>query len=186
MNRARSGILAAAGIWSALSFADPVSDTLPASVRACMEERDDARRLSCFDRETARLTAPAAATPGASAAAPAVAVPAPTAAPAPAASQVTDEEKFGYRGNLARPEADRRRAQEEELDQMTAKVVEVSARPHGQFVAKLENGQVWEQKTIDRSVRLKVGDEVMIRRASLGSFMLVTASGKSTRVTRVE
>jgi hypothetical protein len=192
MNRVRSGAVMLAGMWSAVAFVDAVGDTLPPSVRACMAERDDARRLSCFDRETARLTQPAEAstarapdapaTPAPAAAAPSAAAPKATpAAPAP-----SEEEKFGYRGSLAREEVDRRKAEEEKLEQLTAKVVEVSALPHGQFVAKLDNGQAWQQKMIDRSVRVKVGDQVTIRRASFGSFMLVTATGKSTRVSRVE
>jgi hypothetical protein len=185
MYRIRSAAVALAGLWSALSFADAVSDTLPASVRACMAERDDARRLACFDRETARLTdSPAASGPSASSAAatPVAATAAASAAP-PAPS---DEQKFGYRGNLARADVDKRKAQDQQIEQVTAKVVEVSARPHGQFVVKLDNGQAWEQKMAERSVRLKVGDEVTIRRASFGSFMLVTPTGKSTRVARVE
>ncbi|MGH8185448.1 MAG: hypothetical protein ACREUC_02705 [Steroidobacteraceae bacterium] len=191
MNRIRCGAVVLAGMWSTFSFADAAGDTLPPSLRACMGERDDARRLSCFDRETARLTQPEAttaraseapATPAPSSAA--ASAPAPKAAPATPA--ISDEEKFGYRGGLAREEVDRRKAEEEKLDQVTAKVAELSALPHGQFVATLDNGQIWQQKLIDRSVRLKIGDEVTIRRASFGSFMLVTASGKSTRVARVE
>ncbi len=34
------------------------SDTLPASVRACIGEADAGRRLTCYDREIARLIAP--------------------------------------------------------------------------------------------------------------------------------
>lgn len=190
MNRVRSGAVALAGMWSALSVAGAAGDTLPPGLRACMEERDDVRRLSCFDRETARLTQPEATTARApdapstpAPASPAASAPAPKATPA--APTLSGEEKFGYRGSLARAEVDRRKAAGE-LDQLTAKVVEVTALPHGQFVAKLDNGQVWQQKQIDRSVRLKVGDEVTIRRASFSSFILVTASGKSTRVSRAE
>lgn len=146
MNRIRSGAVIVAGLWSALSFAAARAETLPASVRACMDERDDARRLACFDRETARLFTPAAAAVPVAAAS----APAPAATAAPVAAQSTEEQKFGYRGSLAREEVDRRKAEEEKLDQVTAKVVAVNALPHGQFVAKLDNGQVWQQKTIDR------------------------------------
>jgi len=192
MNRVRSGAVVLVGMWSALSFAGAVGDTLPSNLRACMGERDDARRLSCFDRETARLAQPEEATTARAPDAPATPAPSAAAASAPApqatpaAPAPSGEEKFGYRGSLAREEVDRRKAEEEKLDELTAKVVEVSALPHGQFVAKLDNGQVWQQKMIDRSVRLKVGDQVTIRRASFGSFMLVTATGKSTRVSRAE
>ena len=51
----------------------------------------------------------------------------------------------------------------------------------------LDNGQVWQQKRGDRGMRIKVGDEVAIRRASLGSFLLTTEAAKgSMRVSRVK
>jgi hypothetical protein len=188
MHRIRSGVVAVAGICSVLGCADAVSEALPQSVRACMGETDDARRLACFDRETARLIdkpAPVAASAPATPAAAAASAPAQQAAAPARPQEMSDEEKFGYRGNLARKDVDRRKTEAEGVEQLTAKVVEVSAAPHGEFVAKLDNGQVWQQKLIDR-VRVRVGDEVTIRRASFGSFMLVTPTGKSTRVARIE
>jgi hypothetical protein len=176
----------------AISGSGPVSaalaQALPASVRACASERDDARRLSCYDREIARLdqggdvaaapatkaeVAPAAA--AAAAAASAAAATPPTAAP---------DEKFGYRGDIARKELDEQAATEA-VDRLEATITEVSSRAHGELVITLDNGQVWVQKAPDSKMQLKTGDPVTIKKASLGSYMLV-AAGRSTRVTRVQ
>ena len=182
----------------AISGSGPVSaalaQALPASVRACASERDDARRLSCYDREIARLdqggdvaaapatkaeVAPAAA--AAAAAAPAAAATPPTAA-APAAAP---DAKFGYRGDIARKELDEQAATTEGVDRLEATITEVSSRAHGELVITLDNGQVWVQKAPDSKMQLKAGDQVTIKKASLGSYMLV-AAGRSTRVTRVQ
>ena len=181
----------------AISGSGPVTaalaQALPASVRACASERDDARRLSCYDREIARLdqggdvaaapatkaeVAPAAA--AAAAAAPAAAATPPTAA-APAAAP---EAKFGYRGDIARKDLDEQAATEG-VDRLEATITEVSSRAHGELVITLDNGQVWAQKAPDSKMHLKAGDQVTIKKASLGSYMLV-AAGRSTRVTRVQ
>ena len=63
----------------------------------------------------------------------------------------------------------------------------IKIMPHGELLLTLDNGQVWQQKAGDRAMRIKVGDAVTIRRASLGSFLLTsqTANG-SMRVTRVK
>jgi hypothetical protein len=181
----------------AISGSGPVSATLaqalPASVRACASERDDARRLGCYDREIARLdqggdvmaapatkaeVAPAAA--AAAATAPAAAATPPTAA-APAAAP---DARFGYRGDIARKELDEQTATET-VDRLEATITEVSSRAHGELVITLDNGQVWVQKAPDSKMQLKAGDQVTIKKASLGSYMLV-AAGRSTRVTRVQ
>lgn len=184
------------------------ADALPPSLRACMSETDAARRLACFDRESARLandsvareSAPApaprrpdppVAAPAATAAAPAAAPPATTtaqsaAAPAAAATAQSAEDKFGFRGNIARAEHDKKEAEEREFEQLTAKVAELSTLPHGELQLTLDNGQVWQQKPGDRSMRVKVGDEVTIKRGSLGSFLLTSTAKGSMRVARVK
>jgi hypothetical protein len=156
------------------------AEVLPPSLRTCMSEQDDARRLSCFDRESARLahgsaaatSQPQAAMPTAPAAVTPAATTAVTLAAAPAA-----EEGFGYRGSTA--------AEPTGPEQMTAKLTEVSTLPRGELVLTLDNGQVWIQKSADRPMRLKAGDEVTIKRASLGSYLLFSDAAKgSMRVTR--
>jgi hypothetical protein len=167
------------------SVSAALAQALPAGVRACASEGDDARRLSCYDREIARfdqerraVVAPSATAEVTTAAAAATAAvsPAPTAAP---------DAKFGYRGDIARKELDEQAAATEGVDRLEATITEVSSRAHGELVVTLDNGQVWAQKAPDSKMRLKVGDQVTIKKASLGSYVLM-AAGRSTRVTRVQ
>jgi hypothetical protein len=172
------------------------AETLPPSLRVCMSESDATRRLACFDRESARLeqqSTPVArqVDPPASARAPAAA---PAAAPVEAASipaaapAQSSEDKFGYRGSIARATLDKQTEEERKgFEQLTAKVAELSTLPRGELVLTLDNGQVWQQRPGDRGMRIKVGDEVTIKPASLRSFLLTSAASKgSMRVTRVK
>jgi len=72
-----------------------------------------------------------------------------------------------------------------EIDQMDARVSEVRKSATGKAIITLDNGQVWKQ--IDSSrLRLSSDDQVTIRRASLGSFMLYKTGSKSLmRVKRI-
>lgn len=164
------------------------AEALPPSLRACMSESDPTQRLACFDRESAQLaqeSAPVArrADPPPASAAPAAAATAATAAPviaAPtaAAPAPSAEDKFGVRGSIDKKEAE---------EKLTAKVSELGTMPHGELRLTLDNGQVWQQKSGDRAMRIKVGDDVTIRRASLGSFLLTSAAANgSMRVARVK
>ena len=194
MNRAHwlSWVLTGIGICGYAVAAE----TLPPTLRACMSESDSARRLACFDRESARLvetSAPVARRADPPAAASASAAPVAAAAPAtvaatPAPAAQSSQDKFGYRGNIARAELDKQQAQEKtDFQQMTAKIAELETMPHGELRITLDNGQVWQQKGGDRGLRVRVGDEVTIKRASLGSFLLNSSGAKGVmRVSRVQ
>ena len=159
-------------VFSLAQAAQSTSDALV----ACAKETDDARRLRCFDAVVADLrSAPAA--PAASVAATASAPPPAASPPTPAAS-VSREDKFGARGDL-----DRERR--EELKEITAKVTEVGARPHGELVVTLDNGQVWAERTVNAKIKVKVGDTVKIEAGALGSFLLIAPNGRSSKVSRV-
>lgn len=187
----RRGILLAMvmGVWWLPAVAETVA-TLPESLRACMAERQDSQRLVCFDRETARLAqrADAAGPPHAAApVVPAAPVAAAAAAPAVPAALERTEEKFGYRGKLARAELDEQKAAAATFDELTATITQLSTQPRGEMVVTLSNGQVWAQKAADRSIRLEVGEQVNIRRASLGSFLLSSVNSRgSMRVVRLQ
>lgn len=180
------------------------AEALPPSLRACMSETDASKRLACFDHESARLAnesapvarqapPPPATHPEPATAAPTAArtvVAATTDAPAAPAPAKSAEEKFGYRGNIARADIDKKEeAERREAEQLTATVTEVSTLAHGELLLTLDNGQVWQQKPGDRGMRVKAGDEVSIKRGSLNSFLLTSkakgASG-SMRVSRVK
>ena len=147
----------------------------------CSDLFDDAQRLACYDAAFGKpsrtpaggstsapsVTAPAArsavtASPSASSPAPVVraapvapvAVPAPAAAPAPAAQPLVG----------------------------TSAVTQVARTANGRFVVTLDNGQVWAQLERDPAAEVQTGDQVTVRKASLGSYMMVTKSGVRTRV----
>ena len=134
---------------------------------ACAPEKDDARRLACFDAAVDRArTAPAD---------PATAV---------AAVPLSKEERFGLHGGLKREKA-QEVPELQELEQLQARVTKVSSKPHGELVVTLENGQVWTEIQPNSGARVKAGEQVTIKPGVLGSFLLVAPNGRSTKVTRI-
>jgi hypothetical protein len=172
------------------------ADALPPSLRACMKETDAARRLACFDRENALLTGESAPVARqvdpapARSAAPAPTAPVPSAAATAGAAAATTQsatDKFGYRGNMARADLDKKKEAEQGGEELTAKVTELSKLPNGGLLLTLDNGQMWQQKTSDLGLRVKVGDQVTIKRGVLNSFLLTSTTNKgSMRVARVK
>ena len=77
----RNMIFSTLALCAAVMAAPAGADTLPASVRACIGEADATRRLTCYDREVARVIAPPDTF------APPTTVPAVPATPAPAVAQ---------------------------------------------------------------------------------------------------
>ena len=165
-------------------------------MRACAAEQDDARRLSCYDKQfrqgaltPARADPPAmpGAAPGATpnampGAAPAAASVGSSAA-ASAPPSLTPEQRFGLNAQLERKEHGTA-TQPSQLDKLTNRIAAVSYKLRGEAVVTLDNGQVWEQAEMDSRVQLKAGDPVSIRRGSLGSFRLSTPTA-GFRVKRV-
>ncbi len=145
-----------------------VAHDLPVALAACRAEKDDAQRLACYDREAAKAGEQSAASPAAT----------------EAAGPQSPEEKFGYRGVLAREEQER--AKVAALEQLEATVTEIARRGDGAMVMTLDNGQVWAQNRPDAFFRLKVGERVKIEPAALGSYMMIGPSKRTARVTRVK
>jgi hypothetical protein len=158
------------GAAAALVMAGPARAAVPATTAgflACAAEKDDARRLACFDAAAAQTQAAAG-----------------TTLPAVAAAPLSQEEKFGLRGELKQEKA-QKVPELQELEQLQAQVTRVSSKPHGELVVTLENGQVWAEIRPNSGARVKAGDRVTIKPGALGSFLLVASNGRSTRVTRV-
>ena len=182
-------------VFLAAAFALPAlaQESLEDRLRACADETDDDARLACFDKATtapAAEPAPAVAEvapvpetppkPVAAEAAPTAAAPtdaAPTAAtPTDAASAAPDPvEEFGK-------EADK----SDEVDEISAIVVEVSKRGRGEYVVTLDNGQVWTEKRAEPYLRIKVGDVVRIKRVAMGGYRLVGRGNRASAVVRIE
>jgi hypothetical protein len=72
-----------------------------------------------------------------------------------------------------------------EINQIEARVSKIKTSATGYAVITLDNGQVWKQTDSSR-LRLSDNDQVTIRRAALGSFMLNKAGKKTImRVRRI-
>ena len=140
----------------------PAPSVTPA-LQACVTERDDSRRLACFDRAMQAA-----------------------ASPVPAAPAMSPQERFGLTGELARKTRDKSGETAQELRALDAVVTAVAQRGYGQLSVTLDNGQVWTQKAAGQFFRVKEGDRVTVKSAALGSFLLVDAEGRSIRVSRVK
>jgi hypothetical protein len=140
------------------------ADTLPASVRACIGLADATERLACYDREVARLIAPAgtfAAGPG-----PSPTAAAPATAPAPSISSV-------------RPAASAPAAAP--VRHLTAKVSAVH-QSGDHLVVTLDDGNVWEQSAETTSqLTLRPGDVVQLDR-EMGGWFLSNRYGDTLQV----
>lgn len=74
----------------------------------------------------------------------------------------------------------------EQIDEIVATVTDVSKSAGGKLIVSLDNGHVWRQLD-NKTLHLKSGEAVIVRKASLGSFLLAKESGsRSIRVKRVD
>ena len=159
-----------------------------------------AERLACYDRLAGRtapgVAGPATATPAGAAASAATAAPVPNAAPSPAAAPAataTARAPAQAPGAATPPAAPPRDsfglyaaehpAPPPAAADLSARVTELGVSETGRMTVALEGGAVWELAEADRV--LAVGDTVNIRRAALGSFLLVTPSKRMHRVRRL-
>jgi hypothetical protein len=128
-----------------------------ADARACATERDDARRLACYD---AQLRPPSA---GHSA-----------------------DNTFGMTPPLERKQHPESSAAKS-IDKLTGRVVSVSHKLRGEAVFDLDNGQVWEQADAESGSRFQLnpGDSVTIKHGTFGSFWLSAPTVPAIRVRRV-
>ena len=140
----------------------------------CAGIGDDRSRLACYDAIFGKPAASAAST----------AVPAAATGTAPAPATASPETDFGLT-EAAKQARDPKKAKDDMPESITGTVAAVGHRPGGELTVTLENGQVWTQLEVDPRARVAVGDTVTIRKAALGSHLLVTASRYATRVRRV-
>jgi hypothetical protein len=145
-------------IGSAVAAADAPTEKVPAELRSCVGIERNTERLACFDRGVAALMGAAGAT-------------------APSA-----ESSFGLVASTPRVQTARGEASEE-LRTVRGKVTALK-NLNGDEVITLDNGQVWRQLS-GGQLLLKVGDDVEINRAALGSFQMKVPSGRSGKVKRL-
>lgn len=71
-------------------------------------------------------------------------------------------------------------------DRIEATIARMGSRPTGERVVTLESGQVWLLTDVTTKGQLKNGDKVVIRKAAMGSYMLLTPSQVPLRAKRVQ
>jgi hypothetical protein len=138
-------------------------------------------RLSCYDTLAHRPAdkvpamvakiAPVGATPTPATSAPAV------QAPTTVAAIAADPQNFGLT-------AVQTHTAELGPKSQSAHVSIVSSDQSGRTLVVLDSGQTWT--VLDPDGRLSSGDAVTIKRAALGSFLMVTPSNHSYRVRRLK
>jgi hypothetical protein len=161
----------------------------PNGLTQCSNLSNTAERLACYDRLAGRASAkappssPAAAAPAAPPVSAASAAAAPAAA-TPVPARASNANDFGL-SKVQKERADGAASSSPaEIKSITARVTGFRKGPSGRPRVLLDNGQSWEYEE-DGDYLLAVGDSVTIRRASLGSFLLVTPSKLVHRVRRI-
>jgi hypothetical protein len=177
--------------WVAMMFALPA---LAAEPQRCSTVVDDAARLACYDAVFGAPTPlPRQAAPAGAAATSTAAVATPTTAPAAAAAGTavaaaaplpTQEEQFGLAPAQVKkkPEPPAVPVGPESIDSVLR---ELTRRRTGELIYTLENGQRWIQVEADTEGKLAPGAVVTIRKASMGSYKLLSGS-VATRVRRIQ
>ena len=72
-----------------------------------------------------------------------------------------------------------------DLKELSATATKIGAKPRGELVVTLDNGQVWAEIAPGSSIKVKPGDSVRIEAGTLGSFILIAPNGRSSKVSRV-
>ncbi|MDX2275266.1 MAG: hypothetical protein NW206_07415 [Hyphomonadaceae bacterium] len=134
-------------------------------VQDCAAIQDGAARLACFDQ----LASDVNATPDI------FVVPID-----PGRVETIQRESFGFSlPNLSRllPSISIGGGETEELQSVQLQVARIVNRGDGSHSFVMEDGQVWIQTDAARVPNVRAGDTVTIRRAALGSYMLIGSRG---------
>ena len=184
--------LSAAILAACAAGGAPAKDTdVRNALAPCIDISSSADRLACYDKLAGRVSAPKALAAAPSAASPAAASPSPAApaavasvAAAPAPTAAPTEEDFG-RSKVRKARTAASSGAPPEVKSITAKVAAFGRSPNRRSQITLDNGQIWEYQD-DPDPLLSIGDSVTIKRATLGSFILLTPTKLSHRVSRVD
>jgi hypothetical protein len=167
------------------------------SVVECTHVADRNARLQCYDDRMTRLghkigtdTAAVSRQPSpAPVAAPtrAVAVtPTASASRAQAPAPVADAAEFGMTAHELRKKHAAEGLPDAAQRELVARVKAIGHRAHGELRIELDNEQVWvETQSPGHFTPPAVGDTVIVRHGSLGSYFLSRESGPALRVERI-
>jgi len=144
----------------ALSFSTMAyKPSLQKRLSVCAELKNDVKRLACYDKLVRKKHHLKEAKDEISAVRTV-----PEVAPKVTAAKASVAEKeFGIEHKISRTE--------DAPDSMTATVTSVKKNAYGKLRITLDNGQKWIQSDSGK-LKLKKGEQVVITRASLGSFKL--------------
>lgn len=157
----------AAGLAAAAAGAQtgggPDSGSVSGAMKACTWIADEAERLACFDRAARVLAVPS------------------EAAPTPPRSRNTPVRP-------RRPDGDRetdRSVADDVYDVYEGEMTVAAAHPLaiGNWLLRMENGQVWRLTGGEHSSRIEPGDRVEVREGWLGGY-LMTVDGNTVRAKR--
>ncbi len=162
------------------------ADSPPQTLQECAQLATDAERLACYDRLAGRKPAAPVApaqppAPSVQAPAPVVAAPARPAAPAAAAASAAPA-AAASKNDFGLYEAEHPKVAINASE--TARIIAFGRAKNAHKTAALDADQLWEFLD-DPDPLLVVGDAVTIQRASFGSFLLTTPSGRVHRVRRL-
>src|SRR5689334_13423014 len=175
---------------------------VPESLLACRKLQDDGERVRCYDAQIAKLVAPMAVVGPAPAASPAPAVglaapagsapahpaPTPLAAPAATGGQTTTTSAAARFGEETLPPAAHPKTQHQEDTALLSSITALRKASSGTYTISLANGQIWRQEESSPVAQFfRVGDDVRIEKAALGSYHMSTnrtGSKNWVRVTR--
>jgi hypothetical protein len=182
------------GTTIALLMLTTVGTAAADGTHRCATIADDQARLQCYDAAFGKPS-PGGSPTATTASAPTVAkggTQAPVAASttaAVAAAPVTTDAAARARDEFGLSEVDKRaRKTEQEVapTSISGQIAQLASRPTGELVVTLADGQVWVQVDVDARFRAKAGDAVTIRKATLGSYLMVGPNRIATRVRRVK
>lgn len=132
-------------------------------VFACVDIADDAARLACYDQAVRNVRS--AANEGRVVAVDREQV------------ETLRRDSFGLSLPSIASLLPRRNSESDALDEVALQVQSVSRYMDGRHVFEMSNGQQWVQIEPARARNIREGDTITIRRAALGSFMMVGARG---------
>ena len=147
----------------------------------CHQITDPTERLACYDQKfqgdpnesEARVVSPAVESKAISQQTPADS---PTASPKPNAASMADQPAAPTNRGLF--------SAKEKLN-INSRLVSVRDKDKQKMVFRLENEQIWLQDS-PRSLPFRKGDEVTIKSATIGGYILSNQKGVSTRVRQIK
>lgn len=134
---------------------EPPHPEIPIELRACVSIERNTERLACFDRGITAILSADGAI-------------------------ASTESSFGL---VARTPPAASDGATQELKSIRGKVASIKSSGGGELIT-LDNGQTWRQLS-GGALLLRIGDEVEITRAALGSFQISVPSGRTAKVKRI-